>query len=104
MGWFTIGTLVCRPGSTVTAVARYADHIDLFTTASDGRVMSTWWDVRSGWANWFQVVGGVAAQGATVTAVARYPFHSTVHRRHRQPRLQRLVGRAHRLAGLVPPG
>ena len=37
--------------------------------------MSTWWDVRTGWAAWFQVQGGVAADGATVTAIARYPFH-----------------------------
>ena len=70
-----IGNLQCRPGSTVNVVCRYSDHIDLFTTASDGRIMSTWWDARTGWASWFQVQGGVAAAGATVTAIARYPFH-----------------------------
>ena len=37
--------------------------------------MSTWWDVRTGWANWFHVSGGVAANGATVTAIARYRSH-----------------------------
>ena len=61
--------------STVNVVSRYSDHLDLFTTASDGRIMSTWWDARTGWASWFQVQGGVAAPGTTVTAIARYPFH-----------------------------
>ena len=47
-----------RPGSTVNVVSRYTDHLDLFTTASDGRIMSTWWDARGGWAaDWFQVIG-----------------------------------------------
>jgi hypothetical protein len=36
-------------------VARHRDQIDLFTTAADGKIMSTWWNVRSGWAGWFQL-------------------------------------------------
>ena len=35
-GWFPLGNLQCRPGSTVNVVSRYTDHLDLFTTASDG--------------------------------------------------------------------
>jgi hypothetical protein len=70
--------LVCQSGSTVNVVSRYTDHLDIFTTASDGKVMSTWWDARSGWGSWLQISGGVAAAGATVTAIARYPFHLDV--------------------------
>ena len=34
MAWVVpIGNLQCRPGSTVSVVCRYSDHIDLFTTA-----------------------------------------------------------------------
>jgi hypothetical protein len=68
-------SLGVRPGSTVKVVSRYSDHLDLFTTASDGRVMSISWHASTGWASdWFHVSGGVAAPGATVTAVASYPF------------------------------
>jgi metallophosphoesterase (TIGR03767 family) len=78
-GWYTIGSLICRPGSTVTPVVRDADHLDLFTTASDGRIMSTWWNAFDGWASsWFQVSGGLATNGGTVTAVSRYPNHLDV--------------------------
>ena len=65
----------CRPGSTVNVVCRYTDHSICSRRQSDGRIMSTWWDVRTGWAGWFQVSGGVAAAGRHGTAIARYPFH-----------------------------
>ena len=56
----------------MNVIARYPDHLDLFTTAADGAIMSTWWDTRSGWGSWFQVSGGVASPGSPVTAIARY--------------------------------
>ena len=74
----------------------------LFTTASDGRIMSTWWNAqRAAGAAWFQVSGGVASAGSPVTAIARYSNHIDlfVHR-HRQPHLQHLVARTGRLGAL----
>lgn len=80
-GWSQVpGGLICRPGSTVTAISRTPHQIDLFTTAANGAVMSTWWnDTTGGWPGyWFQVSGGVAAAGAPVTAIARYSTHIDV--------------------------
>jgi metallophosphoesterase (TIGR03767 family) len=78
LGWYEVpGGLTCRPGSTVTVISRTPDQLDLFTTAADGSIMSTWWnDTTGGWPGyWFQVSGGVAAAGATVTAIDRYSTH-----------------------------
>ena len=70
--------MLCRPGSTVNAVARNADRLDLFTTASNGRTMSTHWASSTGWASWFQVQGGVSATAAPVTVIARNPTHMDI--------------------------
>jgi hypothetical protein len=44
------------PGSTVTCLSRFQDHIDLFATGRDGGIYSTFWDASSGWAgHWFRV-------------------------------------------------
>ncbi|WP_051807300.1 TIGR03767 family metallophosphoesterase [Actinoplanes subtropicus] len=79
-GWSEVpGGLICRPGSTVTAISRSPDKIDLFTTAANGAIMSTWWNTAGGWPGyWFQVSGGTAAAGATVTAIARSANHIDV--------------------------
>ena len=42
------------PGATVTAVARYPHHLDVFTIGTDNRVYTTWWDERTGWQGWFR--------------------------------------------------
>jgi hypothetical protein len=48
-----------RIGSTVSVVARNSNQLDLFTTRSDGRVMSIWWNSGGGWASdWFNVQSG----------------------------------------------
>ncbi|WP_026552456.1 M64 family metallopeptidase [Arthrobacter sp. H20] len=73
--WFQVGGQLARPDATVNVVARHPDHLDLFTTAPDGKIVSTWWSARTGWGNWFQVSGGVASAGSPVTAVARYSNH-----------------------------
>jgi hypothetical protein len=44
------------PGSTVTSLCRFQDHIDLFVTGRDGGIYSTFWDASSGWfGHWFRV-------------------------------------------------
>ena len=46
-GWFQVSGGIASPGgagSPVTAIARYAGHLDLFTVGTDNRVYSCWWD------------------------------------------------------------
>jgi hypothetical protein len=74
--WFDVpGALTANPTSTVTAIARNPNHLDLFVTGSDGQIHSTYWDAASSWASgWFDVPGGgPAVPGSTVTAIARNP-------------------------------
>jgi hypothetical protein len=66
---------VAAAGSTVTAIARYPFHLDLFVVGTDNRVYSTWWDDRSGWAGWFNVSGGVGQAGGHVAAISRVTEH-----------------------------
>jgi hypothetical protein len=79
--WNRIGPLADLPArdrTPISVVARYPEHLDVFAVASDGRIMSDWWDVSSGWAGWFQVSGGFASpggHGSPVTAIARYAGH-----------------------------
>ena len=73
--WFQLGNGVAANGATVTALARYPFHLDLFTVGTDNRVYSIWWDERTGWSGWFPLPGITARPDSTVTAVARYPDH-----------------------------
>ncbi len=73
-----LATLPARARTPISVVCRYPQHIDVFAVASDGRTMSDWWDVSSGWAGWFSVSGGIASGGSAgspVTSVARYQGH-----------------------------
>ncbi|WP_253908426.1 hypothetical protein [Arthrobacter sp. H41] len=62
-------------GSPVTAVARYAGHLDLFTVGTDNRVWSAWWSASGGWSSWFQLGTLVARTGSTVNVLARHADH-----------------------------
>ena len=79
--WNRIGSLATLPArarTPITALARYPEHLDVFAVADDGRTMSNWWDISSGWAGWFGVSGGYASPGGAgspITAVARYSGH-----------------------------
>jgi hypothetical protein len=73
-----LSTLPARARTPISVVARHPQHLDVFAVASDGRTMSNWWDVTSGWAGWFHVSGGLASPGGAgspVTSIARYPNH-----------------------------
>lgn len=77
-GWFQVSGGVASDGgagSPVTAVHRYAGHLDLFTVGTDNRVYSCWWDQASGWSAWFRVGSLVCRAGSTVNVVARYDDH-----------------------------
>jgi hypothetical protein len=69
---------VAAPATSITSIARYPQHLDVFCVGSDNGIYSSWWDISTataGWANWFRVAGGVAAPGTTITVVARNPNH-----------------------------
>jgi len=60
--WFRLGDtnfgddFTVPPGSTISAMSRFQDHIDLFVVGRDGGVYSTFWDANGGWFNhWFRV-------------------------------------------------
>ncbi|WP_285609634.1 hypothetical protein [Actinokineospora globicatena] len=79
-GWFTIptgyGDGVVGPNATVT-VSTLNGAPQLFTTAPDGRVISTFWSANTttngGWHEWFPIPGGfsdgIVAPNAVVTAL-----------------------------------
>jgi len=79
--WNRIGplaTLPARARTPINVLARFPEHLDVFAVASDGRTMSNWWDVSTGWAGWFQLMGGIASPGGAgspITAIARYAGH-----------------------------
>jgi hypothetical protein len=66
---------VASPGSPVSAIARYSNHLDLFVLGTDRRVYSTWWHDTTGWAGWFNVSGGAGNAGGQVAAVSRVTEH-----------------------------
>jgi hypothetical protein len=64
------------PGSEVTAIPSGTTHLDLFISAADGTVQSTWWEQAPGWHSWFAI--GAAANapaGETVLALRNGPNH-----------------------------
>ena len=76
-GWFHVMGGIASPGGAgapITAIHRYAGHIDLFTVGTDNRVYSTWWD-SGGWHSWFPIGNLVCRPGSTVTALSRYSDH-----------------------------
>jgi hypothetical protein len=73
--WVGVSGGVAAPGTSITSIARYPQHLDVFCVGSDNGIYSAWWDIATGWSNWFRVAGGVAAPGTTITVVARNPNH-----------------------------
>jgi hypothetical protein len=75
--WFRIGQPGdAVPGQPVTAVWSTPQHLDLFVTATDGTVKSTWWEATVGWQAWFAIGhAGNASPGQAVTAVWSTPQH-----------------------------
>ncbi|MCC2643929.1 MAG: putative secreted metalloprotease [Nitrospira sp.] len=77
-GWFHVQGGISSPGgsgSPVTAVARYAHHLDLFTVGTDNRVYSAWWDITNGWHGWFPIGNLQCRSGSTVNVVSRNSNH-----------------------------
>lgn len=75
--WMSIGGFF-PPGSTVSAVARMPNQLDLFVVGNDGRVYASWWHEGMPWSgvnnNW-RPIGGFFPVRAQVSAVSRVPDH-----------------------------
>jgi len=70
------------PGSPITAVSRYPEHLDLFVVGRDGGVYTTWWDQKGDWpGQWDRITDpGYGDQftvdpGTPVVAVSRFKEH-----------------------------
>jgi hypothetical protein len=63
-------------GTSVAAIARNPDHLDLFVTGADGGIYSAYWDSASVWSSFFRIDPGFATtEGTSVAAIARNPDH-----------------------------
>ncbi len=71
-GWWTIPGIRGIPGSSITAISRSKDKLDVFVADAAGKVMSAAWEPSfTGWHGWWQVINGATAPGGSVTAVSR---------------------------------
>ena len=68
------------PGSPISVLSRFPEHLDLFAVGRDAAVYSTFWDANGGWPNnWFRLAdtnfgdGFKVPLGSQVTSVARAP-------------------------------
>jgi hypothetical protein len=64
---------LATPGQRVAAVWQGANHLDLFITGKDGKVMSTYFENNKWQPGWFAInpASAVAAPGQSVTALWR---------------------------------
>ncbi|WP_224363906.1 beta-lactamase family protein [Hyalangium versicolor] len=75
-GWWRIGSLTAKAGSTVAAVARDPNKLDVFVVGADGKTYTAAWavDMASGqWRGWWNILTGAAPSGGAVSAVSRHP-------------------------------
>ena len=74
--WFNVSGGAAAPGTSISAIARNPNHIDLFAVGTDQGIYSIWWDAATAWASsWFNVSGGAAAPNSSINVVSRYPNH-----------------------------
>jgi CubicO group peptidase (beta-lactamase class C family) len=74
-GWWRIWGCQTQSGSTVSAVTRDPNKLDIFVVANDGGIYTAAWDaaVAGGWRGWWRVGDAGSSWGGTVSAVARDP-------------------------------
>jgi hypothetical protein len=72
-GWRPIGG-VFPPDSTIGAVSRNEDQLDLFVVGYDGVVYTSWWTAGRDWSGLrgWRPIGGFFPMGAEVSAVSRH--------------------------------
>jgi hypothetical protein len=92
--WFSVSNaawalnVYLKPGAKVTALWRDSNHLDVFGTANDGSIWSTWYESGPGWQKWFAVPNptAFAAPGSPVTALWTPTLHLPRTLRHRRRR------------------
>jgi hypothetical protein len=71
-GWWRVQGGVAAPNTSVTAVSRRKDHLDIFCVGTDQRIYTAAWKPGdTSWRGWWPVAGGVAAPGTSVFGVSR---------------------------------
>ena len=70
--WRRIGGLNVNPASTVAAVDRDANTLDIFVIGKEGGVWTAAW-TGGEWGSWTHVANGQATPGSAVSAVSRAP-------------------------------
>lgn len=69
-----MGHFKAAPNSSVFAVSRSADRLDIFAVGQDGGIYSAAWSPgMQKWRGWWRILDGVAAPGTMVTAAVRAP-------------------------------
>lgn len=66
------------PGSTVSAVSRASDSVNLFAIDKTGNVCHAWWSGARGWeciGNKYEILGTGLTPGAPLAAIARTSNH-----------------------------
>ncbi|MEJ3748053.1 LamG-like jellyroll fold domain-containing protein [Actinomycetes bacterium KLBMP 9797] len=82
--WFELNpSLKAAPGTPVAVTTTGSARINVFTTAADGRVISTYWDpaitTNGGWHAWFELNPNLkAAAGAAITVTTTGPGRMTL--------------------------
>src|SRR6267154_138499 len=78
MSWnsfFRLDPGFAKGRSPIVAIARNADHLDLFVTGTDGGIYSAYWDNASDWSSFFKFDEVFAKGRSPVTVIARNPNH-----------------------------
>jgi hypothetical protein len=74
-GWFNfmlLGGVAIAPGSSISAVSRIRDSMEVWWIAPDGSVQDAYWYPNGGWKGFQLAAPGSATQGG-ITAVSRIP-------------------------------
>jgi hypothetical protein len=80
-GWRPIPNLIVKSGTSVTAVARGPNQLDIFAIGEDGRVWTAAWDqnvANAQWRGWWPVLDFKTGVIRAVAAVARRPYQLDV--------------------------
>jgi alkylated DNA nucleotide flippase Atl1 len=75
-GWWPVLDGRAMAGTSVAAVSRAPDKLDIFIVAVDGRVYTAAWEqnvAQGQWRGWWPILDGRALSGTSVAAVSRDP-------------------------------
>ncbi|MBN1698425.1 MAG: hypothetical protein JW881_13000, partial [Spirochaetales bacterium] len=74
-GWWTIGSLTCQSASSVSAVVRGSQQLNVMAVGSDGGIYTAAWDnseSNGAWQGWWRIANGVATCGSEPALISRY--------------------------------